>query len=594
MNRVGDRGCAGDDGWLANAARAERAVRRWHLDDDYLDVRDGRSMRQRIFHQRAGGHLAVGIVDEALVETPADPLGDRADHLALDGSRIQSMTDILRHDVVEHRDLASLHVDTDAGQLGREARGGCRLSASPAARDGRVPCAEAARERGDLLDCQLVGRVGRHTLDPHAVAEDLQVVWRGLQHLTGKLEDLGLRVLGRSLDCLPDGVGDLAAAAAAGVWRVRAIGADYADEVVVDTNCLGGDHAHRCVGAGEIDRADDDIDHSGCIDEAPCRGRLQPTAPAADGDADSLAVAAIARGRLAPPGPERMILQWQQAVRDADHRPGRAIRAWVAFGRDILQPKFKRVDAELAGQIVHHRLDGEAALRVARRSVGARAKPVGHHLVAADIDVRKVVAASDRECGGRHRRAGVSAGVPQEMPLDCRHLAVPGRADADLDLPGRGWIGRQEVLGAGELKAHRPADCQRRGGSQRLDQAELAAECAADRHGDEANLLLTQPEGLGNDLPGAKHPLGAGVDDNPTHAVRRGDAGLWLDVALMDPGGLEHPLRDSIRRGEAGRDVAHLQVCAAADIGRKTLDRLLLRAPGGDAVHCGLGGVLGH
>ena len=55
--------------------------------------------------------------------------------------------------------------------------------------------------------------------------------------MTGKLEDLGLRVLGRPLDCLPDGVGDLAAAAAAGVRRVRAIGADYADEVVVDT-CL--------------------------------------------------------------------------------------------------------------------------------------------------------------------------------------------------------------------------------------------------------------------------------------------------------------------------------------------------------------------
>ena len=108
---VRDRSRPGDDRRLADALRTERPVGRRHLDDHRVDRRHAVGGRDRVVEERARQQLAVLVVDELLVERPADRLRRAAAHLALDERRVQRPADVLDDHVAEQLHLARLAVD---------------------------------------------------------------------------------------------------------------------------------------------------------------------------------------------------------------------------------------------------------------------------------------------------------------------------------------------------------------------------------------------------------------------------------------------------------------------------------------------------
>ena len=85
-----------------------------------------------------------------------------------------------------------------------------------------------------------------------------------------------------------DGEGDLAAACVAGEGGRIGVGVDDADAVGLDAERLGG-HQHQAgVGAGDVDRADDDGQGAVVLQAADGAGRLEPAEQPADGYADAL------------------------------------------------------------------------------------------------------------------------------------------------------------------------------------------------------------------------------------------------------------------------------------------------------------------
>ena len=115
---------------------------------------DGR--RHRVVDERAGGELAVAVVDELLEQRPAESLGGAAAHLALDQRRVQGAADVLGDDVAEHGDRAGVGVDADVREVGGRLRG-LRLGDAAVALDRRVGAAEAEDLRRQLLDRDRLG-----------------------------------------------------------------------------------------------------------------------------------------------------------------------------------------------------------------------------------------------------------------------------------------------------------------------------------------------------------------------------------------------------------------------------------------------------
>src|SRR5207302_1497944 len=99
---------------------------------------------------------------------------------------------------------------------------------------------------------------------------------------------------------------------------------------------------------------------------------------------------ALVRARLAVL-PGRVIAQLLQALAQPDLRPGPAVRHRIALRGGVLEPQLNRVDPELAGQIVHRRLDREHGLRAAGGTVGAGWRGVGDDGVAANLEAREAV-----------------------------------------------------------------------------------------------------------------------------------------------------------------------------------------------------------
>ena len=88
-------------------------------------------------------------------------------------------------------------------------------------------------------------------------------------------------------------------------------------------------------------------------------------------------------------------------------------------------------------------------------------------------------------------------------------LAVGRRAEAHALLGARPMPGRLEHHLAADHELHRPAELPRRRGGERAVRPwpELAAEARAQEPGDDANVLLRQPEHLREDAPEIEDPL---------------------------------------------------------------------------------------
>src|SRR6185437_8139476 len=83
-------------------------------DDDVGHLRAG---RQEVVQPRAGGQVAVVVVDEVLVQRAAEALRDRTGDLAVDDLRVDGPARVLDAHVLEDAQLPGRAVDLDGGDL---------------------------------------------------------------------------------------------------------------------------------------------------------------------------------------------------------------------------------------------------------------------------------------------------------------------------------------------------------------------------------------------------------------------------------------------------------------------------------------------
>ncbi|MPL96699.1 hypothetical protein SDC9_42881 [bioreactor metagenome] len=227
---------------------------------------------------------------------------------------------------------------------------------------------------------------------------------------------------------------------------------------------------------------------------------------------------------------------------------------------DRVEPAPRREPVDLAFDRIAHLVRAKAA-------EGAAGAVVGIGEPATGADVRDPIGAGGVfHRGFQHagRQRGIGAAVGQRLDL-LRHqppLGVAAGAHAD---PERVALGAgKHAFGAAQMQAHRSARLQREKRQRRLHrQLVLAAEGAAGRRGDDADLVLGQGEDAGKLHPVARAMLAARADDHAL-ALGRGPAPLRLHetvhLARRDIGVLDHMHRGGKARGEvaaAQPDLGH-------------------------------------
>src|SRR3990170_626953 len=247
--------------------------------------------------------------------------------------------------------------------------------------------------------------------------------------------------------------------------------------------------------------------------------------------------------------------------------PAEALRHEIARGRGVPEPQVERVHGERAGHLVHLGFQGEGRLDGAGSTVGAVARLVGQHLVAADVHVGQAVAAAEHQAGDAEGRARIGAGVEDDARLERRQPAVLGDAGLELeDARGRGG-GRQELLGAREHERDGPPESHRERRGERLEEDELAAEAAAERRRDDAHLVLGQAERFRHLGARVEERLGGGPHGDAAERVHLRHGRARLEVALVDDARAVGALDDEMRLGEALGYVAAGEVLGARDVG---------------------------
>src|SRR5437660_3267131 len=184
---VGDGGAGGDDGGLADALGAEGTGLGRQLEDDGLDHRDRKGMREGVVHQGAGAELAVLVVVHPLEQRPADALRDAALHLALDGGGVERAAHVLDHDVMDDPDGPGVGLDLDLAEVAGEGGRPLGRGAGAAAEDRLVLAAELHRGLGELGDRD--GAIG-HAAHAHVTVDELEVLGGGLELVGGAGQEL--------------------------------------------------------------------------------------------------------------------------------------------------------------------------------------------------------------------------------------------------------------------------------------------------------------------------------------------------------------------------------------------------------------------
>ena len=237
-----------------------------------------------------------------------------------------------------------------------------------------------------------------------------------------------------------------------------------------------------------------------------------------------------------------------------------------------------------AREPVHLTLVAERHLHAAEAAHRAAGRVVGVHGAGADADVGAAVGA--RRAGGRiqqHQGAeqGVGAAVGEDVDVH-RHQAAVGVGAGAVAHPHRmAILARLQRLLAAPDHARRAAGERDHDPEVGLDRhVLLAAEAAADVGGDQPHLVVGQVEDPGDVAEVLDH-LGRGADRDHAVGVAPGDAGLGLEVGVVDELGpvllLDH------RRGarDRGLGVALLelpvreQVAALVDLRRVGVERAL-------------------
>ena len=258
------------------------------------------------------------------------------------------------------------------------------------------------------------------------------------------------------------------------------------------------------------------------------------------------------------------------------HRPGHAL---VSLDERVLAPQLQGVEAELGGELVDERLDGEGRGRGSRPPVGTEREAVRLHAVAANVDRLPPVRAGDEQ-----RRdpldapARVRAAVDDHPAADARQRAVLLRADLELGHLRRGGVRGREVLLPRHHEANGPAQRERRARGQRLDEGELPAERATERLGDDADPVERQAVRARELRAADEDSLGRDGDGELAVGLEPGRRRLRLEVRLVDPRRPERPGDDGVARGEGRVRVSARAMDAVEDVARQLLVVVVLAA----------------
>ena len=330
---------------------------------------------------------------------------------------------------------------------------------------------------------------------------------------------------------------------------------------------LGGDRLEHRLRPAHVDRAGDDRQLAVGV-QAATRGRgLEPSGPPADRDADALAV-----GQGAAALPQRVRAQALQALGGAEDREGVAVEPLVALAQHVAQAQLDRVEAQLGGQLVDERLDGEGRRRRRRRAIGAEADAIRQDPIGGDVAGLPAIRARG-EHGGERLEAElvVAAAVEDDAPAHAGQVALGRRARLELDdLAGR-RVGRGEVLDARQGQADGALEAHAGGGRQRLGDHQLAPEGAAQRRRAHAHAVVRPAEQVGQLLARAEGTLRARADHEPALGLQPRGGHLRLHVALVDPARAVAPARPRRPAGQRRLRVADAHALAPGDVVRQLL-----------------------
>ena len=113
-----------------------------------------------------------------------------------------------------------------------------------------------------------------------------------------------------------------------------------------------------------------------------------------------------------------------QRFDETDPRIDRPIDAAASLLHRVLQAELERVDIQLLGQFVDHRLAGESRLRGARRAIGRGLRLVQHDVVTVDACIGELIATEDAHAARTDHATGIRAGIVGQPRLAGRQAAV--------------------------------------------------------------------------------------------------------------------------------------------------------------------------
>ena len=349
--------------------------------------------RNHVVGKRSDQELPVAVIDDLLAQYAAQPLHGGADHLAMQGERVDDPADVIDHHVIDHIDPPGLGIDRHMGDRGAVGVG------RPGVREGAV---RAERSVGGFAQCQAsaIGGARDPAGDLEGSGGDTEALRR---HGAELVQERGRGEQDR---------------AAAHHGRARPVGAEAFRQIggraVIDADaferqlqCVGGDLPQD--GLDPLpDRRGADIDRDSAIGLDRDTGALARSRRAAldeAGDAEAMIAS------LDQPALQRFLLA-PARLRDAAVE-GAGIIAAVALGlaepvigaharqavrhldrRDqIAAADGEPVEPELVRREIEHPLAEEAALEPSRPPVGTGRRLVAHQRMGIEMNVGNAVRA---------------------------------------------------------------------------------------------------------------------------------------------------------------------------------------------------------
>ena len=269
------------------------------------------------------------------------------------------------------------------------------------------------------------------------------------------------------------------------------------------------------------------------------------------------AIASAPAGDLS--GREHLVPRGDDALGVADRL---AVRRRLALDVEVAAAQVDRVDPEQRGAPAEDVLDHQHPLRPAEATERRLRGLVGARDPAVEEDVRDPVGVVDvAERPGEHRLAQVEApaAVGGEGGLERLQPAVVVEADPPLRVEPVALAGHRHVVGAAEPQPDRPPgergpESGDRGEAVRLHL--LAAEPAAHPQALHGDVVVVQPEHVGDDLLRLGGVLRAALHEDLTALVHERQRCVGLEVEVLLPRHLRRPAEHVGRGREPGLGVA--------------------------------------